>query len=184
MEPIERASYAMPDVQEAIKLGYKIKKIHHYVLFDNPQYVFKSFIDIVFRMKRAASKGTPKYQIAKLIMNALSGKMGQAIIDVIDMLLQNPNVLVKACAKDNLLDFSFLRDEMEHKPIACIAKLKKEKIRPSKPVYLAGYILAYSRQYMSKIIRTFDGFKDNRNTIAYTDTDLSLIHISEPTRPY
>lgn len=171
LDPIVNCAYAMPDLQEAIALGYKLTKVHSYVLLANPEYVFKSFIDIVFRMKKAATKGTPKYEIAKLIMNALSGKMGQAVIEYIDLLVQDAEELVQACGKDKLMDFSFLRDEMEHKPIACIAKMKKDKVKPSKPVFLASYILAYSRQYMSQIIRTFGGFRDENNTIVYTDTD-------------
>lgn len=65
------------ELVEAIIVGYKLLKIHVTLEYEFCDYIFKNYIGKVFQVKDAnkANKTSAMYQSAKLLMNALSGRV-------------------------------------------------------------------------------------------------------------
>lgn len=54
---------------------------------------------------------------------------------------------------------------------AVLFEVENECLDPQYPIYLSAQILAYSRVYMSRILRMVNGYLDPKNSFYYTDTD-------------
>lgn len=66
-------------MDEALRRGYRLLAVHRAVAWDEDRCgrPFAEYVDRCFELKRAATKGTPAYAVAKLMMNALYGKLIQ-----------------------------------------------------------------------------------------------------------
>lgn len=68
--------YFSEEMKHAMRFGYQFKFLAGY-LFES-EYLFNNYIDSVNQIKIEASKGSPNYLIAKLLMNALYGRFGMS----------------------------------------------------------------------------------------------------------
>ncbi len=66
--------YFSKEICNAMKFGYKFKVKKGY-LFEKG-YIFKEFVETIYKMKENSQKGSPIYIIAKLLLNSLYGKLG------------------------------------------------------------------------------------------------------------
>lgn len=153
------------ELKKAIKLGYKIKKIHKQIIYTKTFYPFKEFVEYFYneRLKYKKDKN-PMQLVSKLILNSLYGKFGQKkvkefkIIDLNDFNgdFNELNKLVgdNYTEKDNLIIST------------------EEKEYNGKNVYpiLASYVTSYARILMYDYI--------NNDDVIYTDTD--SIFITKP----
>lgn len=53
----------------------------------------------------------------------------------------------------------------------------KEDVKATLPTYLSMFILAHSRRVMSKMVRHVNGYKDQRRTVYYSDTDSLVVNM-------
>lgn len=67
--------WCSPELQKAHELGYKITCIKGYVF--EKRFLFKSYIDDLYKIKQNAQKDSVDYITSKLLMNSLYGKFGQ-----------------------------------------------------------------------------------------------------------
>src|SRR5208282_2231819 len=58
----------------------------------------------------------------------------------------------------------------------------KEDVKPTLPIFLSMFILAYSRRHMSKILRSVGGYSSPSDTLFYTDTDSLIVRKSTFTK--
>jgi hypothetical protein len=58
----------------AIKHGYKIEVIRGF-LFEK-DYVFSSYVDSLYDIKKNSVKSSPEYTISKMLLNSLYGRFG------------------------------------------------------------------------------------------------------------
>ena len=186
--------YDSASIDLAIKWGYKIAltqpgKGNQPIGFwwEKSRYIFKSYINELFKYKLSATKGTPQYLLAKIFMNGLYGKCIQRPIDSETAWVQdvagfwkfhNKNVVTGVeHINGQLYITGYTRDEV-----------KREK-SISKPTQLGVFILAYSRklmlEYITKSNPYFDISKDPSekykqlqmdNDFYYTDTDAIQVH--------
>jgi len=83
LKPKIKKWYTGVELLEAVRLGYKITKIHAYYQWEYYEEIFTSFIEKAWDRKVNSKKDTAPYLIAKTIMNALSGKFGQKSMDAV-----------------------------------------------------------------------------------------------------
>jgi hypothetical protein len=125
----------------------------------------------MFSKKKASQKGTADYQIYKLLMNALSGKMGQQVIMVISAIIVGANMTEEV---DTLTSWRPLFNQFDS-VIGHIVEMEKPDAQPSHCVYIAAFILAYSRILMSKALYRMNGYYNENNCFYYTDTDSYIL---------
>jgi len=71
--------YTSIDIEQMRKYGYIVNIIDgHY--WKETDYIFKEYIDEFYKVKQTATKGSPQYENAKLMLNAIYGKMLQGDI--------------------------------------------------------------------------------------------------------
>jgi hypothetical protein len=166
------ATYTGPELVHAISLGYEVTRIYEFFEFEMLKPLFKAYILLLFEMKKAAKKGTQAYATAKLLMNSLSGKMGQK------MILSNWFCCTTAqFPADNamLLDWEPILDE-DNNCVAFMYEEEKHNPTPQYPVYLAAFILGYSRIHMSEALVACGGYRKPKRAMYYTDTDSFVLH--------
>ena len=166
-------TYTSVDIRNAIKCGYDIQFTGKCLVWDEKcNFIFNDYINKCYDIKKKA-KGNNKslYQIGKLLMNALYGKMNQKpntnsfeIINTHKQLLEflyNNELINWTISNDN--KYLFVEGE----------RLDKEKCY-TKPSQLGVFILAYSRQIMMELVKEISP-KLDEFVFTYTDTD--SIHI-------
>jgi len=161
-----------PDIKEALKLGYSFTKVHEgYIWEEGTNDVFREYIDVCFKGKNMDSKEKGiKYQIYKILMNALSGKHAQKVIHTkYTILLATDKEFKQGCPAnaDNITPLLNSSSEL----IGYTYDIPLVDAAPSHATYLSGFILAYSRQRMSGFLRKAELHTDPFNAIFYQDTD-------------
>lgn len=195
--------YTSIDIVEALRLGYKLNKVHSYVGFlgewNKPHILFKTFIDELFDLKKTSPKTSPMYQLAKLTMVAPSGKFGQkpnaseTLVfydwDQAEKFYSNSVYLESALS--NKPQYKLLLKNSENENYICsvdrlcnkhgidsaylVHGIKGEGIRPEYPVYMSAQILAYSRLVMSHYMEIAGCYHVRGNEFFITDTDSLVI---------
>lgn len=177
----ENTWYCGVDLYEAVRLGYKITKIHEVIRWPRRAYIFKNFITKLFEVKEAnkADKSSAGYLSAKSSMNSVSGKFGQRIVEevtfITPLLPDNPEQEWSRYNNINIETFFHNEEIIGH----CMnAKKQTTDIALSQPTYLSVFILSYARLLMSEILDSVNGYNDTSNTLLYTDTDSLIIRKS------
>lgn len=179
---IKRGVYNSVDIRRALLMGYKVEKIYRCLYWEKSKRIFEQYINLVFEMKKKAQKDTPQYTVAKLMMNALYGKMLQAPVVEKNKVISELSELNKLREENQIMSYHFIDDEhlfVSYEPF----ELDEEVNKPS---YLGSFILGYSRGVMDKYINAIDGYKNIETTFFRTDTDSLIIHSREleKVKPY
>jgi hypothetical protein len=140
-------------IPNSIQMGYLFEK----------KMLFKEFITQLFRLKNSVAKKHPLYQITKLIMNSLSGRMG----------LRQELTEYKFMNKLDIEKFTLNKDvtiqdiiEFSGSLKSLVATLKdSDQVTLKSSVAIAAAITAYARMTMAPILL------DNSLDILYIDTD-------------
>ncbi len=162
-------TYVGVELREAVRIGYRITRVYEYMEWKCTKPIYKEYILRIFEMKKQAKieGNKTKYNTAKFLMNALSGKMGQKpIMSSIEICPTD----VKLENIDTIEDVVIVQAPDGEK-LGLIVQRTNPGAKPTKPVYLAAFILAYARQYMSELTRGFEGYDRPEHAFLYTDTD-------------
>ena len=168
---------------EAIKVGYTLLRIHAKFGWASRASIFKKYIGLLFKIKEEnkKDKSSVMYMVAKLLMNALSGKFGQKIVMEVTTLLSelpdDPDAMFENLLNVRNQVIEAINEDKKSLPVGYIFTSTKrdEDVEASLPTHLSVFILAHSRRKMSKMLRFVNGYFDKENTIMYTDTDSMVV---------
>lgn len=168
---------------EAVKIGYTLLAVKASFGWDQLDFVFKKYIGLLFKIKEDNKKDKTSimYLVAKLLMNALSGKFGQKIVLKITKLLSelpdDPDLTFEKFQNIHTQLIEAIDDQTRKMPVGYIftGEKKTEDLEASLPTHLSVFILAHSRRKMSKMLRKVNGYTDPKNTLMYTDTDSMVV---------
>ena len=187
LEPLTNHWVTGVELFEAIKIGYKVTKIKAKMSWEKSKPIFKNYIQTLFDLKEKhkSDKTNVMYIVAKLLMNALSGKFGQKIVSkVITLLNKLPddpdemfqeliNVSMQVVDHQNVVT-----QEVETIGYIFSGDKQEKDLHTNLPTQISVFILAHSRRVMSKILRKINGYNDEKNTFLYTDTDSLVVRKS------
>lgn len=189
LAPKTHQVYTGIELKEALRLGYKITKVHRYATFPSMRSLFSAFITKCFEVKKRSPKGSVSYLTAKLVMNAVSGKQSQRVIMTEHKFVTNTQEVREHLRNEKVIDVKILYgdDEAssgsfddgalgERPPIGALIKKARKHALPSKCVYLGSWILGAARVWMSRIMRLVGGYNLPENMFYYTDTDSFKMH--------
>lgn len=144
--------YSIQEIDYARALGYKIKTGKGYI-FQSGGYIFKDYIDELYKIREASPKNSVDNVIAKLLMNSCYGRFG---------LNSEKEKLVFDTG------FNAIKPDIEIMVGKNLYRLGKEKIELDSftNVAIASYVTSYARIYMHKEI-----YSKCANELYYTDTD-------------
>lgn len=172
---------------EAIRIGYTLKKVSAVMSWEKSMPIFKNYIETLFKIKEEykKDKSNVMYIVAKLLMNALSGKFGQKIVSKVVTLLpqlpDDPDALFKNLENvaSQVIEFSAdKKSEAEIIGYMFTGEKKEQELETKLPTQISVFILAYARRVMSKMLRKVNGYKDPNHTLLYTDTDSMVVRKS------
>ena len=149
--------YCTPEIEKALSIGYKIEFLGGYV-FDKTDYIFKSFVDKYYQMKRT-STGAKHYE-AKILMNSLYGKTGQASERETLKLITKAEY-EKLINKEKRSKFFKLSSNQY-----LFSKKEVDTHTPYLHVEIASFVTSYARVALYEIMERV-GF----DAVIYTDTD-------------
>lgn len=183
LAPLDHYWVTGVELFEALKIGYTLKRVYAKFGWANLHHVFKKYIGVLFKIKEEnkADKSSVMYQVAKLLMNALSGKFGQKIVSRVTTLLsempddpdtQFENLVNIESQVIEALDENGKKEEIGY---LFTGEKTEEKMDTSLPTQLSVFILAHSRRKMSKMLRFTGGYFDPKKTLMYTDTDSMVV---------
>ena len=175
------AWYTSVDIEDMVSNGYSIEYLEGWY-WNAKSYIFKDYIEELFKKKEESKKGSVEYSLAKLFMNALYGKT-----------IQRPIYSKSEVIKSNAHYWKF-RNENYIKEIHEVGKDiivigeprfdDKMETCISKPTHLGAFILAYSRRIMVNYMKeanpyfnSIDEQKRVENDFYYTDTDSLQMNI-------
>jgi len=169
---IENGVYNSVDIERALRHGYEITKIHRFMGFKKVAYCFKDYIDQIFQMKQKAEKDTPKYHLAKLLLNSLYGKTLQKPVIEKHLLITTYDELENIRQENEIAGYKFVDEDKLF--VTYIPFDKDEQVR--KPSYIGSFILGYSRQIMDKYYDAIDAYTNIEKTFWRCDTDSMIVH--------
>ena len=147
-----RGYYTSVDIEDMLKRGYQVSiatggKSYYW---QESTYVFKEFIDEMFKAKASVEKGSPQYILAKLFMNALYGKMIQRPIAEKSKFIDTNDQYWKFWKEFDVKDIEQVGDSWY---ITGVPRDQKKLARTiTKPTHMGAFILAYSRRIMLNYI--------------------------------
>ena len=171
-----RGIYTSVDLNNAIKYGYKITKIHNALEWETEGDIFTDYIMKAYKIKEENDDNPVKRQIGKILMNALYGKMLERARFEETKMCSNINDVYKFMKEYNLTDIQFIKDKalLTGVPINCV--ISDDKIR--KPCHIGTFILSYSRTIMLNTMSIIEPKLDS-HFFTYTDTDSLHVHASK-----
>lgn len=168
---------------EAIKVGYTLLRIHAKFGWASRAAIFKKYIGLLFKIKEdnKKDKSSVMYMVAKLLMNALSGKFGQKIVMEVTRLFSqlpdDPDKCFEGMLNVRNQIIEAIDENKRALPVGYIITSSKseDSVEATLPTHLSVFILAHSRRKMSKMLRFVNGYFDKENTLMYTDTDSMVV---------
>jgi len=166
------------ELMNAKDFGYKIKVLKGYTF--ESEFIFKDFINDLYKIKSTHSKDHPMYLISKLLMYSLYGRFGmheETFLTKNDIV--NNKELIEMMEDNNILDIMNLGDDSylityipnnkDNDYDSLFNSMTYFKISIS----LSAAITAYARIHMSQFKKS-----DNKYNLLYSDTD--SIAIDQP----
>ena len=145
-------------IPESIQMGY---------LFES-KIIFKEFIDQLFKMKQSVPKDHPLYQISKLNMNSLYGRMGLRQ-ELTEYTFMNALEIEKYSLNKDVTIQDIIEFDKDLKSLVITLK-DSDQITLKSSVPIAAAVTSYARMYMAPLLL------DNNLSILYTDTDSAKSH--------
>lgn len=184
--------YTSVDIEHMWKLKYEVH-IQHGWYWEQKKRVFADYITEQFQQKAKATKGTAPYNLAKLFMNSLYGKMIQRPIYNKTKEITTNSQFWKFYAKSTVESVTPIDDNDGN---ALCYKLEGYSRDPTdtekcitKPTQLGAFVLAYSRRIMLEYMMEANPDFSSENQEAriasdfyYTDTDSLQMHCSAAKR--
>lgn len=160
------------DLDAMIRMGYTVSKVYQYYTVGKMQPIFDDYISLAFEAKAKAKKDSPKYTVAKLMMNSLYGKMIQKPMIEKDALVHNYKEYMQVFEKGDITYDEFINDDT--RLLKYITHEKDKAV--SKPSQIGSIILAYSKDIMDGYIEAIDGYTNLETSFFRTDTDSIIVH--------
>ncbi len=167
--------YTSVDIEEARRFGYTVNVLGGYY-WERSAFIFRDYVVKMFKMKNdnKATKGV-KYNLAKLFMNSLYGKMGQRMhLDKGEFVRTNAEFWV-FCNKYKIHTIEYFRNGnvwLQGEP-----REEDERNKcANKPTYLGAFILSYSRKIMREHMQIANPEQKIQDDFMYTDTDSLQMH--------
>jgi hypothetical protein len=95
--------YSTNELKNAIKFGYLFEVLEGYIF--KAEDLFSKYIEKLYNMKATSPKNSPKYQIAKLLLNSLYGRFGMAPImnhsEIVQK--QNMDIIIRDIGIENII---------------------------------------------------------------------------------
>jgi len=162
---------------EALRLGYTFKKVHKCLKFKKLGNPLRTYMEYAFAQKNISEKGSCEYACHKYLMNGLTGKFSQAIIEGDWKIFYDDSALRELKDYGSILQFEWLLND-EGADIGFAAEIRNDKAGPNKPLQLGVSILAHSRVLMSIYTDFIGGYRDPKAMSYYGDTDSMIVHSS------
>nr|YP_009493062.1 DNA-directed RNA polymerase [Ganoderma tsugae]AWJ63857.1 DNA-directed RNA polymerase [Ganoderma tsugae] len=158
--------YTGVEYRRALELGYKLKIIDG--LMFNAKFIFREYVSALYDIKLNSEKGSPRYIIAKLLLNSLYGRFA------IDPNLYKHNLISEAQLDEYALNYK-IEDIDSLGNGKLLIRYFDEKVVDYKPEYqmmstsiaISAAITAGARTYMNYFLLNYD--------VYYTDTDSAYI---------
>lgn len=176
--------YTSVDIENATEYGYEVEILNGYC-WKAKDYVFKSYIESLFKKKAKSQKGTPEYLLAKLFMNAFYGKLIQRPIHEENRIIKTNAEFWKFFGTHRITEMEYIGTEQIYLSGINRDESKLEQ-KISKPSYLGAFVLAYSRRIMLNHMSKANPYLKSddprtqkesiKNDFYYTDTDAIQIH--------
>lgn len=160
-------------IEDARKRGYSINVLRGFI-WKQRAFVFKKYIDQLYSDKENAVKGSPAYELAKLFMNGLYGKLIQKPIHEKQVYVNSVCDMMKVITDKSraTTDMTQLGNSVVLTTLSkSVDELDKDI---TKPVEWGVFCLDYSKRIM---LETMDLLGDTQDDLYYyTDTDSIHIH--------
>jgi DNA polymerase type B, organellar and viral len=166
--------YFSEEINNAKKYGYKFETVWGYT-FDKG-YIFKDYVNDLYKMKRKSIKDSPMYIIAKLLLNSLYGRFGMSPDKEKCEIIKgyhNINSFIYN-NKNKILDQLELGEDIQLISYVKDNEFEEDNIYESINVSIASSITSYGRILMSEIKTKYS---DN---LYYSDTDSIDLDIKLP----
>lgn len=162
--------------QEAQILGYRVTRVYEIKEFEKFGPLFKSFVSTCWEGRKQSVSGSAKNRCFKEALNGLTGKFGQKAHLTYSAIYSTGYKPTPKTEQNfvkmlhQVVDFIplFSQDGSNH---SIVLEIENENVNPPYPIYLSAQILAYSRVYMSQIMRACGAYLQLERAIYYTDTD-------------
>jgi hypothetical protein len=144
--------------------------------YKSSENIFEEYILKCYKIKEENEDNPVLRQIAKILMNALYGKMLEKARFEENAICNSIKDVWKFESKYDTTDIIFIKDKVMMIGLPKTEELSDDKIR--KPSQVGSFILAYSRRHMLKAMSDICP-KLNEHFFTYTDTDSLHIHCSK-----
>jgi len=162
--------YYSSEILNAMKYGYKFEIICGYIF--NVQDIFSGYIEKLYELKANSDKNSPKYSIAKLLMNSLYGRFGMS--PILKSSLMIDSYLIPKLVGEKGIENILTNINLGKKSLITVNEDFSDNI--SINVAIASAVTSQSRVFMSY-------FKNNpglTGKLFYSDTDSIYIEKELP----
>ena len=171
-----RGIYTSVDINNALKYGYTIKKIHRGLEWEKTGNIFEEYIMKAYKIKEENDDNPVKRQIGKILMNALYGKMLEKARFEECKMCSNLKDVYGFMKEYDITDLTFIKDKVLLNGIPKNVVISDDKIK--KPSHIGTFILSQSRTIMLDTMSAINPKLDD-HFFTYTDTDSLHIHASK-----
>lgn len=155
--------YFSEEIVNAMKYGYKVDIIWGY-LFDK-EYIFKEYVEQLYKIKQESTKDNPMYVISKLLLNSLYGRFGMSPYKENHKILKGEEAITNFYNDNSLIISDSLEISPDVELVSYITKTDEDESLENINVSIASSITAYARIQMSELKIKYS---DN---LYYSDTD-------------
>ena len=164
------------DLMDDVKYnGMTVVNVYVAELWAEKMFLFREAISEMFN-ERVDAKDTNQAlaEALKLMMNGCGGKLGQAMIDIQNVISEDLQEIDNYYRKGQVLSDRRMANGKQY--LLTIHKRRTSKIEI--PSHLYAFILSYGRHHVNLCVNAIDGFKD-WGKITYADTDSIFTHHRE-----
>jgi DNA polymerase elongation subunit (family B) len=170
-----RGVYTSTDLQNALKFGYKITKVHKGLVWEKTANIFNEYIQKCYKIKSENEDNPVLRQVGKILMNALYGKMLERARFEENKFCNNINDVYLFTRDFDTTDIQFIKDKVVMIGIPKDKSISDDRVR--KPSQVGTFILSFSRRIMLNAMTAICPTLD-KHFFTYTDTDSLHIHAS------
>lgn len=163
-----RGVYTSADLENAVRFGYTITKVHKGLVWDKSGDIFSDYILRCYKIKEENDDNPVLRQIGKILMNALYGKMLERARFEETKMCNNIEDVWKFQTCFTMTDVQFVKDKVVAIGLPLDEEINNTRIR--KPSQIGTFILAYSRRHMLDAMSAICPKLDS-HFFTYTDTD-------------
>ena len=156
------------DIQNALDTGYEITFLDEAIVWDETDYIWNNYVDMMYDWKKNSSDNPVERSIAKLLLNSPYGKTLQRPIIQDSKFVSNFEELIKFINSHTLTDWVHIGDQILM--TGDVNELKRKDGLCNKPTHIGSFILSYSRKIMLDYMRLISADL-TEHPFTYSDTD-------------